>query len=87
MFAVGTRAWASGVGYGHGRTSTGEVWNAKKSHAAQAAQDSEIQRLFVQLETDLREALTAGEVNDCLGPYTPYHSLWQYMPSTINVPW
>ncbi|KAK9806493.1 hypothetical protein WJX73_002810 [Symbiochloris irregularis] len=56
------QAWASGVGYGHGHSSSGtkDVWNAKKSQAAQAAQDAELQGLFQQLSEDLQEILHPG---------------------------
>lgn len=54
------RAWAAGVGYGSGsHGALSEVWNAKKSQAAQAAQDLELQRLFLRLADSLRGVLDA----------------------------
>lgn len=58
------RAWVKGVGYGHGLSSA-EVWNSKKAEAAQAAQDADIQRIFLQLEADLQALLAEGGLHLC----------------------
>lgn len=48
--------WAAGTGFGHG-TGSSEVWDAKKAHAAQKAQDVEIQKLLNDLSQSLRNEM------------------------------
>ncbi|CAJ1379970.1 unnamed protein product [Effrenium voratum] len=73
----GYRGWAKGVGYGSNHVGErGQGWDFEALHAAQAAQDQELQQLVGQIRSHLwqelqggREELAALLAKSCLVPF------------------